>query len=114
MAHNVIIQGESVLVRARRDAGARRAAHQPHPRRRLKNVRGKRAALRVEFHAKIPALGEPDDLISGLDEDDLGQHSHKDKLFSHSSISLEKSLRIRVQIAPRQVNHSTSRILAKS
>jgi hypothetical protein len=42
----------------------------------LENVRRKGASLRVELNFDVPGVGEPFDLLSGIEHDHFGKHSY--------------------------------------
>ena len=55
----------------------RQAAEKAHACRRLKNIGGKGAAVDIEFDAKIAGIGDPGDLITGVENDDLWYESNE-------------------------------------
>jgi len=83
VAHELVVQPQSVLVRSRFASGARRAAEQAHAGRGLKNVRGKRATVHIEFDAQITRIGNPGYLVAFIDHDDLRDESNEYGAFSH-------------------------------
>lgn len=83
MSDDSIIDRDAIFVRPGIDAGPGGSALQAHARRRLKNIGGKRAAARIEFDLQITGVGDPHDLLIRANDNDLGQHSNQDQLFSH-------------------------------
>lgn len=86
VAHQLVVQPQAVFVRGRFASGARRAAEQPHAGGRLKNVRRKRTAVHIEFHAQIAGVGDPGYLVAFIDHDDLRDESNEYGAFSHFSV----------------------------
>jgi len=84
VAHELVVQPQAILIGGRFAAGARRAAEQAHAGRRLKNVRGKRAAVHIKFHAQIAGVGNPGYLVAFIDHDNLRNKSNEYGAFSHS------------------------------
>jgi hypothetical protein len=85
LAYQLIIEPESILIRGTLEPDARRAAQQAHACGGLKNIGRKRAAVDVEFDAKVAGVGDPGDLISGVEYDDLGYESNKYGTLCHFS-----------------------------
>jgi hypothetical protein len=72
LADELVVEPKAVLVGGALQTDTGRAAQQPHACRGLKNIGGKGAAVDVEFDAKIAGVGDPGDLISGVEYDYLG------------------------------------------
>jgi hypothetical protein len=85
LADELVVEPEAVLVCGAFQADTGRAAQQAHACRGLKNVGRKGAAVDVEFDAKIAGVGDPGDLVSGVENDDLGYESNKYGTFCHFS-----------------------------
>jgi hypothetical protein len=83
LAHELVVQPQTVFIGGRFASGPRRAAKEPHSRRSLKNIGGKRAPVHVEFHAQIAGVGNPGYLVAFIDYDDLGDESYEYGAFSH-------------------------------
>jgi hypothetical protein len=75
LANELIVQPKAVFVGGALEADAWRAAQQAHTCRGLKNIGGKGAAVDVKLDAKIAGVGDPGDLIPGVEYDDLGYES---------------------------------------
>jgi hypothetical protein len=85
LADELVVEPEAVFVSGRFEPGARRAAEEAHARRGLKNVGRKRAAVDVEFDAKIARIREPGDLISWIEDDHLRYKSNQYGTLCHFS-----------------------------
>jgi hypothetical protein len=85
LANELVVEPESVLVRGTLQTDTWWAAQQAHACRGLKNVGRKRAAVDVEFDAKIAGVGDPGDLVSGVENDYLGYESNEYRTFCHFS-----------------------------
>jgi hypothetical protein len=51
----------------------------------LKDIGGKRAAVDIEFDAKIAGVGDPGDLVAGVENDDLRYKSNEYGALCHCS-----------------------------
>src|SRR5205814_3016819 len=89
--HQLIVQPHAVFVRSRLRSHHRRPAQQSHSNRRLKDIRSKRAAVHVEFHAQISRVGHPRHLIPFFQHHRFGNHSHQHRSLRHSPFSLQTS-----------------------
>jgi hypothetical protein len=85
LADELVVKPEAVLVGGALQTDTGRAAQQAHPCRGLKNVGRKGAAVDVEFDAKIAGVRDPGDLVSGVENDDLGYESDEYGTFCHFS-----------------------------
>jgi hypothetical protein len=85
LADKLVIEPDTVLVGGGFEADAGRAAQKAHARGRLKNVGRKGAAVNVEFDAKIAGVGDPGDLITGIEYDDLRYQSNEYGALCHFS-----------------------------
>jgi hypothetical protein len=85
LANELIVEPEAVFVGGSLEAGARRAAEKAHSRGRLKDIGGKRAAVDIEFNAQIAGVGDPGDLVAGVENDDLGYESNEYGALCHCS-----------------------------
>jgi hypothetical protein len=85
LADELVVEPETVLVCGALQTDTGRAAQQAHACRGLKNVGRKRAAVDVEFDAKIAGVGDPGDLISRVEHDYLGYESNEYGTFCHFS-----------------------------
>jgi hypothetical protein len=85
LAYQLIVEPEAIFIRGTLEADAGRAAQQAHACGSLKNVGRKRAAVDVEFDAKIAGVGDPGDLVSWVEYDDLGYESNKYGTLCHFS-----------------------------
>jgi hypothetical protein len=83
LADELVVEPKAVLVGSALQTDAGRAAQQAHACRGLENIRRKRAAVDVEFDAKIAGVGDPGDLISGVENDYLGYESNEYGTFCH-------------------------------
>ena len=80
---DLLIQPEPVFVGAGFSSRPGRSAQQPHPRRGLKHVRTEWAAIWVKLHAQISGVGDPRDLLAGIEYYRLRNHSNQYGAFSH-------------------------------
>jgi hypothetical protein len=87
-----VIERETVPVRAGIQAGANGSADQTDSGRSLKNIRRKRAALRVEFDLQVAGVGIPDSLVAGIEYHYLGNYAYQHIFFSHAEVSLKFKL----------------------
>jgi hypothetical protein len=85
LANELIVEPEAVFVGGSLEAGARRAAEKAHSRGRLKDIGGKRAAVDIEFDAKIAGVGDPGDLIAWVENDNLRYKSNEYGALCHCS-----------------------------
>jgi hypothetical protein len=85
LAYELIVEPDTILVGGALEAEAWRAAQQAHTGGGLKNVGRKRAAVDVEFDAKIAGVGDPGDLISWVENNHLGYESNKYGTLCHIS-----------------------------
>lgn len=83
LAYELVIEPQAVFVRSGLGAGARWAAEQAYASGNLKNVGRERAAVDVEFDAKIAGVRNPRDLIAGIENDDLRNESNEYGAFGH-------------------------------
>lgn len=86
LSNDLLVEPQAILERSSLHPHPRRPAQQPHPRRSLENIRGKRAAIDVKFHPQIPRIGDPRNLISGIQHHRLRDKSDKYRPFSHRCI----------------------------
>src|SRR5260370_31892769 len=86
LAHELVVEAQTILVGGRFAPGARRAAEQPHAGGRLKNVGRKRTAVHIEFDAQIARVGDPGYLVAFIDHHDLRNKSNEYGAFSHFSV----------------------------
>ena len=101
MADELVVEPQTVLVRGRFAAGAWRAAQQAHPGGRLKHIRGKGAAVGVEFDAQIARVGDPGNLVAFVEHYNLRNQSNEYGAFSHFVFSPGCNIRI---VAPQVSN----------
>jgi hypothetical protein len=85
LADQLIVEPETVLVGGALESDAGRAAQQAYACRGLKNIGRKGAAVDVKFDAKIAGVGDPGDLVSGVENDYLGYKSNKYGTLCHFS-----------------------------
>jgi hypothetical protein len=85
LAYELIVEPDTILVSGALEAESGRAAQQAHTGGGLKNIGRKRAAVDVEFDAKIAGVGDPGDLISGVENDHLGYKSNEYGTLCHFS-----------------------------
>jgi hypothetical protein len=85
LAYELIVKPDAILVGGALEAESWRAAQQAHAGRGLKNIGRKGAAVDVEFDAKIAGVGDPGDLISGVENDHLGYESNEYGTLCHFS-----------------------------
>jgi hypothetical protein len=83
LADELIVEPQAVFVGGTFEAGAWRAAEEADARGRLKNIGRERAAIDVEFDAKIAGVGHPGNLIAGIENDNLGDKSNEYGSLSH-------------------------------
>ena len=83
MADKLIVEPKSVFVSRRFQAGPRWAAQEADAGGSLEDVRGKWTAISVEFNAQISGIGDPGDLIAGIENDDLRDESNEYGAFGH-------------------------------
>ena len=87
LADELVVQPQAIFVRSRFASRTRRAAEQAHAGWGLKNVRGKRAAVRIKFDAQISCVGDPGDLVAFIEHDDLRDESNEYGAFGHFFLS---------------------------
>jgi hypothetical protein len=85
LAYQLIVEPDAILVGGAFEAESRRAAQQAHAGWSLKNIGRERAAVDVEFDAKIASVGDPGDLISGVENNHLGYESNEYGTLCHFS-----------------------------
>ena len=85
VAHRSVVDEQAIAIRAGIDGCTGGTALQTHTRRRLKNVGGKRAALRVEFDLQVARVRIPGDLVAGIEGDDFGNDANEYELFGQAS-----------------------------
>jgi len=90
LADELVVEPEAIFVGGGFRAWPRRAAEQTNAGGRLEDVRGKRAAVHVEFDAQIAGVGEPGDLVAGIEYDDLRNESNEYGAFGHLRCAPQK------------------------
>ncbi len=85
VAHELVVQPQTVFIGGCFAARARRAAEQTHADRRLKNIRRERTTVHVKFHPQIPRVGNPGNLVAFIEHDNLRDQSNQYGAFSHFS-----------------------------
>ncbi len=75
--NHLIIQPQPILITSGLGPNRWRSAQQSHAHWRLKNVRGKRRAVRIELHPQISRIRDPTDLIAGIEHHHLRYKSYK-------------------------------------
>ena len=85
LAYKLVVEPQAVLVGRGFAPGTGRAAEQANAGWRLKHVRGKRAAVHVKFDAQVSRVGNPGDLVAGIQYDRLWNESYENRAFRHSS-----------------------------
>lgn len=83
LADELVIEPEAVLISRGFGAGPRRAAEQADAGGNLKNVGRKRTTVDIEFDAQIAGVGNPGDLIAGIEHDYLRNESNEYGAFGH-------------------------------
>src|SRR6059058_1616244 len=83
LAHQLVVEPEAVFVGRGFAAGARRSAEQADSRGRLKNVRGKRAAVHVKLDTQVSRVGNPRNLVAGIQHHGLRNQSNQYRAFCH-------------------------------
>jgi hypothetical protein len=79
----LVIDPDAVFVADGFRTGARGTSLQAHSGRCLENVRAERAAVRVEFDAKIAGIAEPGNLVAGIEHDGFGEDPDENGAVSH-------------------------------
>jgi hypothetical protein len=93
MGDDLLVEGEAILVGPGIESRAHSPAHQAHAGRRLEDVRGKRAALRVELDFDVAGIGKPHHLLARVEHNHFGKHAHHHELLSHAIGPLHRELR---------------------
>lgn len=83
MADELVVEPEAVLISRGFGARARRAAQQADAGGNLENVGRERTTVDVKFDAKVAGIGNPRDLIAGIENDDLRNKSNEYRAFGH-------------------------------
>jgi hypothetical protein len=83
-ADHLIVEPQAIFVRAGLGAYRGWTAQQAHTGWGLENVGRERAAIDVEFHAQVARIGEPTDLIAGVENHDLRDQSNQHRTFGHA------------------------------
>lgn len=83
LADELVVEPKAVLVGRSLGARARRAAEQADAGGNLKYVGRKRTTVDVKFDAKVAGIGNPGDLIAGIENDDLRNESNEYGAFGH-------------------------------
>ncbi len=86
MPHDLLVEPEAVFEGAGFDPGARRPTEKTHTGGCLENVGGERAAVDVEFDAKIAGVGDPGDLVAVIEHHGLRNKSNEYGAFGHFSV----------------------------
>jgi hypothetical protein len=85
LADELVVEPNTILVGGALKTDTRRPAEQSHTCRGLENIGRKRTAVDVEFDAKIAGVGDPGDLITGVEYNDLGYESNEYGTLCHFS-----------------------------
>jgi hypothetical protein len=85
LADELVVEPHTIFVGGALKTDTRRPAEQSHACRGLENIGRKRAAIDVEFDAKIAGVRDPRDLITGIEYNDLGYESNKYGTLCHFS-----------------------------
>jgi hypothetical protein len=85
LADELVVEPNTILVGGALKTDARRPAEQAHACRSLENIGRKRAAIHVEFDAKIAGVRDPGDLITGIEYNDLRYKSNEYGTLCHFS-----------------------------
>ena len=101
LAHQLVVEPEAVFVGRGFAAGARRSAEQADSRGRLKNVRGKRAAVHVKLDTQVSRVGNPRNLVAGIQHHGLRNQSNQYRAFCHFVFHPDGRIRT---ISPRRSN----------
>src|ERR1700732_2348331 len=122
LAHHLVIQPHSILVITLFRPHSRRTAQQTHPRRRLKHVRRKRAAVHIKLDAQIPRIRNPRNLVPRIQHHRLRDQPHQHRPLSHFPsrfpFSFERRLKLPRQLLRRRIapsrRHSLLQYLRRS
>ena len=82
-ADELVVDPDAVFVADGFRTEARGASLQTHSGRRLENVRAERAAVHVEFDAKIASIAEPGNLVAGIEHDGFREDPDENGAVSH-------------------------------
>jgi hypothetical protein len=85
LADKLVVQPNTVFVGGALKTDPGRPAEQSHACRSLENIGRKRAAVDVEFDAKIAGVRDPGDLITWIKYNDLGYESNEYGTLCHFS-----------------------------
>ena len=88
MSHQLLIQPQAIFVGRRLRTNPWRPAQQPHPRRRLKHVRRKWAAVHIKLHPQISRIRYPRYLVAFIQHHGLRYQSNKYRAFSHCFVRI--------------------------
>src|SRR5437016_8426573 len=91
LAHQLVVEPEAVFVGRGFAAGARRSAEQADSRGRLKNVRGKRAAVHVKLDTQVSRVGNPRNLVAGIQHHGLRNQSNQYRETCVSSLKIGRA-----------------------
>jgi hypothetical protein len=81
---HLVVQPQPVFICARFGSYGGRSAQQAHACGGLENIGSEGAAVNVEFHAEIARIGEPTNLIAGVENHDLWNQSYQHRAFCHA------------------------------
>jgi hypothetical protein len=83
-ANELLVDPQTVFVRA--DFGARAwwTGLQAHANRSLKNIGAKRATVYIEFDAQVAGIADPGYLIAGIEDHYFGEDTNQNGTFSHA------------------------------
>lgn len=83
VADELVVEPQPVLICGCFAAGTWRTAQEPHAGGRLKHVRGKGTAIRVEFDAQVAGIGDPGNLVAFVQHHNLRNKSNEYRALGH-------------------------------
>ena len=83
VAYELVVEPEAILEGCGFEAGSWWTAEQANAGRRLEDIRGEGATVRVEFDAQVAGVGKPGDLVARIEHDDLRDKSNQYGTFGH-------------------------------
>lgn len=94
LAHQLIVEPKSVFIGRGFAAGAWRSAEEADACRRLKNVRRERAAVYVKLDTQVSRIGNPGNLVTGIQHHGLRNQSNQYRAFSHFAFHPDGRMRM--------------------
>ena len=116
LAHQLVVEPEAVFIGRGFAAGAWRSAEEADPGGRLKNVRRERAAVHVKLDTQVSRVGNPGNLVAGIQDHGLRNQSNQHRAFCHfflRFIRMAASGRLLLEEATRSDNSTFCRAISR-